>query len=76
VLINLASSPVDQDAVGPVAEAFTQEQCIALYPGSNPGRPSNSQTKRPLEGGLCVAPIVNFQVTINADPFCRRRGAG
>src|ERR1700730_17790960 len=26
---------------GPVAEASTREQCIALYPGSNPGRASN-----------------------------------
>jgi hypothetical protein len=28
-------------AVGPVAEVSTQEQCIALHPGSNPGRASN-----------------------------------
>jgi hypothetical protein len=30
-------------AVGPVAEVSTQEQCIALHPGSNPGRASNGR---------------------------------
>jgi hypothetical protein len=28
------------DAIGPVAEVSTQEQCIALHPGSSPGRAS------------------------------------
>jgi hypothetical protein len=31
------------DAVGPVAEVSTQEQCIALHPGSNPGRASKGE---------------------------------
>src|SRR4051812_35134081 len=41
---------IGDDGLGPVAEASTREQCIALYPGSNPGRAS---TLRP--DGLRVA---------------------
>jgi len=32
---------IGDDRHGPVAEASTREQCIALYPGSNPGRASS-----------------------------------
>lgn len=51
-------------AVGPVAEVSTQEQCIALHPGSNPGRASKIQTqlgsarkrkKESPEDGRCVS---------------------
>jgi len=32
---------IGDDRIGPVAEVSTREQCIALYPGSNPGRASS-----------------------------------
>jgi hypothetical protein len=37
---------IGDDRPGPVAEASTREQCIALYPGSNPGRASSPSRLR------------------------------
>jgi len=42
------------DRFGPVAEASTREQCIALYPGSNPGRVSSLRWPRQLRHGKPV----------------------
>jgi hypothetical protein len=40
--INLLSSSPAPCAAGPVAEVSTREQCIALHPGSSPGRASTA----------------------------------
>jgi len=42
---------IGHDHGGPVAEASTREQCIALHPGSNPGRVSSLRWLRQLRLG-------------------------
>jgi hypothetical protein len=42
------------DRLGPVAEESTRERCIALYPGSSPGRVSSLRSLRELRLGKPV----------------------